>query len=181
MHWPSVLFLDEPTVGLDPQTRRTMWDYILSLRESEGATVFLSTHYMEEAEACDRIAIIDEGKIIALDSPAGLKSKMGGDVVTLAGADNAALAQELRDTFALDPLDTGTELDFSVTDGSQFIPTLLSRLNGMVESISVRRPTLEDVFVSLTGHQIRDTGAVDADRLRTGLNRMIGRGFGGRR
>ncbi len=180
MHWPAVLFLDEPTVGLDPQTRRAMWDHIRSLRESEGATIFLSTHYMEEAEACDRIAIIDAGKIIALDSPAGLKSRMGGDVVTIAGTDNDALARELRDAFDLDTQDTGSALEFTVPDGAQFIPILLSRLTGAVESVSTRRPTLEDVFVSLTGHQIRDSGAGEADRLRTSLSRMAGRGFGGR-
>lgn len=181
MHWPSVLFLDEATLGLDPQTRRTVWDHIRSLRESEGATIFLSTHYMEEAEACDRIAVIDAGKIIALDSPTALKSKMGGDVVTVAGPDNDALAQEIRQAFELEAKDTGTELEFSVPDGGQFIPILLSRLSGAVESVSIRRPTLDDVFVSLTGHQIRDSGAGEAERRRTDLTRMIGRGFGGRR
>ncbi len=180
MHWPSVLFLDEPTVGLDPQTRRVMWDHIRSLRESEGATIFLSTHYMEEAEACDRVAVIDAGKIIALDSPASLKSEMGGDVVTIAGTDNAALAREIRDIFGLETQDTGTALEFTVPDGAQFIPILLSRLTGAVESVSTRRPTLEDVFVSLTGHEIRDSGADESDRLRTGLSRMTGRGLGGR-
>ncbi|MGH2393613.1 MAG: ABC transporter ATP-binding protein, partial [Candidatus Limnocylindria bacterium] len=92
LHHPKVLFLDEPTLGLDPQTRRLIWDYLRALREQEGLTIFLTTHYMDEAEHCDRIAVIDHGRIVGLDTPNGLKRSVGGDLVTIAAADNQAAA-----------------------------------------------------------------------------------------
>ena len=178
MHAPTVLFLDEPTIGLDPQTRRSLWSYAQSLRDSEGVTVFLTTHYMDEAEACDRIAIIDGGRIVALDTPAGLKSRLGGDVVTVAGPDNAALAREIRDRFEVDPRLEGEAVEFTVDRGEVFLPLLLRELVTTVEKVSVRRPTLDDVFVALTGHQIRDSAADETDRMRAMMR--AGRGPAGR-
>jgi len=177
MHAPSVLFLDEPTIGLDPQTRRSLWSYAQSLRDTEGVTIFLTTHYMDEAEACDRIAIIDNGRIVALDTPAGLKAGLGGDVVSVAGSDNAALAAEIRERFEVDPLLEGEAIEFRVDRGEVFVPLLLSRLANPVQTVSVRRPTLDDVFVDLTGRQIRASADDDADKMRAMMKTGRG-GFG---
>src|SRR5690606_11105255 len=99
LHRPQVLFLDEPTVGLDPQTQNRIWDYIVDLRRREGVTVFMTTHYLDEAEHCDRIAIIDPGRIVALDSPEARKSRVGGDVITIDSPDPEGLDAGLRDQF----------------------------------------------------------------------------------
>ena len=174
MHWPSVLFLDEPTVGLDPQTRRSIWAYARSLRDTEGVTIFLTTHYMDEAEACDRVAIMDYGKIIALDTPDGLKARLGGDVVSIAGPDNEALAREVRESFEVEPRIENDAVEFNVEQGGEFLPILLNRIQGEVLSVGIRAPTLEDVFVTMTGHQIREAEASEEDKLRS----MRQRGFG---
>jgi ABC-2 type transport system ATP-binding protein len=176
MHSPTALFLDEPTVGLDPQTRRSLWEYAQSLRDSEGVTIFLTTHYMDEAEACDRIAIIDHGEVIALDTPAGLKSRLGGDVISVSARDNGALSGEIKDRFDVEPRLVDESVEFTVDRGDVFLPLLFSRLSTPVDTVSVRRPTLDDVFVALTGHQIRESSADDADRMRTMMK--TGRGFG---
>ncbi|HEY7268780.1 MAG TPA: ATP-binding cassette domain-containing protein [Dehalococcoidia bacterium] len=166
MHSPAVLFLDEPTVGLDPQTRRSLWSYAQSLRDTEGVTIFMTTHYMDEAEACDRIAVIDGGRIVALDSPSGLKAGLGGDVISVAGRDNAALAEEIRGRFEVEPRIEDDDIEFRVDSGETFVPLLFSRLSTPIERVSVRRPTLDDVFVALTGRQIRASAAGEADRMR---------------
>ena len=173
MHWPSVLFLDEPTVGLDPQTRRSIWAYARSLRDTEGVTIFLTTHYMDEAEACDRVAIMDYGKIIALDTPDRLKARLGGDVVSIAGPDNEALAREVRESFEVEPRFENDAVEFNVEQGGEFLPILLNRLQSEVRSVGIRAPTLEDVFVSMTGHQIREAEASEEDKLRS--MRRLGR------
>ena len=166
MHHPTALFLDEPTIGLDPQTRRSLWEYAQSLRDAEGVTIFLTTHYMDEAEACDRIAIIDNGKIIALDTPSGLKGRLGGDVVTVAGEDNAAMAREIEAHFGIEPRVTEDDIEFRVDHGDQFVPRLFAQLSNAIQTVSVRRPTLDDVFVTLTGREIRDEGASEGDQAR---------------
>ena len=110
LHHPQILFLDEPTLGLDPQTRKHIWAYLQALRKREGITLFMTTHYMDEAEFCDRIAIIDRGQIVALGTPSELKSRVGGDVVTVTTSDSAAAAREIAERFAVTPLaDNGTE------------------------------------------------------------------------
>ncbi len=177
MHSPTALFLDEPTVGLDPQTRRSLWEYAQSLRDSEGVTIFLTTHYMDEAEACDRIAVIDNGEIIALDTPAGLKSRLGGDVISVSGKDNLALAGEIRERFEVDPRIDDSVVEFRVDRGDVFVPQLFARLATPIETVSIRRPTLDDVFVALTGHQIRASSADETDRLRSMMKSGRG-GFG---
>ena len=174
MHWPSVLFLDEPTVGLDPQTRRSIWAYARSLRDTEGVTIFLTTHYMDEAEACDRVAIMDHGKIIALDTPDRLKARLGGDVVSIAGPDNEGLAREVRESFEVEPRFENDAVEFNVEQGGEFLPILLNRIEGEVRSVGIRAPTLEDVFVTMTGHQIREAEASEEDKMRS----MRQRGFG---
>jgi ABC-2 type transport system ATP-binding protein len=180
LHHPTALFLDEPTIGLDPQTRRSLWEYAQSLRDAEGVTIFLTTHYMDEAEACDRIAIIDHGKIVALDTPSHLKGRLGGDVVTVSGEDNTALAAEITTTFGIEPRVTEDDVEFRVDRGDQFVPQLFSQLSSAIQTVSIRRPTLDDVFVTLTGREIRDETASGGDQIRTRM-RTFGRGFGGRR
>jgi ABC-2 type transport system ATP-binding protein len=176
LHSPEVLFLDEPTRGLDPQTRRHIWDYLRQLRQREGITIFMTTHYMDEAEVCDRIAIIDMGRIVALGTPDELKAKVGGDVVTIATSDNAASAGELRSRFGVTPIADNGTLRIEVSDGAAVIPRLVRELSAQVTNVTLRRPSLDDVFLKLTGHAIREEEAGALDRLRA-----MGARFGGRR
>ncbi len=175
IHQPKVLFLDEPTIGLDPQTREHIWHYLTDLREETGITLFLTTHYMQEAERCDRIAIIDYGKLIALDAPARLKETVGGDVITLRTPDNERASQQLADEFSLSPIKDNGALRFEVKQGESFMPRIVKELSVPVTSISMHRPTLEDVFLRLTGHSIRQEQASSRDELR-----HFERRFGGR-
>ena len=155
IHYPKVLFLDEPTLGLDPQTRNRIWEYILELRRQEGTTIFLTTHYMEEAEKADRIAIIDHGKLIALDSPQGLKNIIGQDILTLKTTENEKAAEELQRQYQIEARSDGDELIFAVPCGEEFLPGFIKGFGTRILSISLRRPSLEDVFLKLTGREIR--------------------------
>ena len=176
LHSPEVLFLDEPTRGLDPQTRSHIWDYLRDLRRREGITIFMTTHYMDEAEFCDRIAIIDMGRIVALGTPDELKARVGGDVITIATADNAASATELASKFGVTPaVDNGT-LRIEVSDGAALIPRMVRDLSAQVTAVTLRRPSLDDVFLKLTGRAIREEQAGALDRMR-----VMGARFGGRR
>jgi len=156
LHSPRVLFLDEPTLGLDPQTRRSIWDHIRALRQQNNLTIFLTTHYMDEAENCDRITIIDRGRIITLDTPDKLKDAMGGDVVTLKAGDNDAAALELKGKYDVSPVVQNGTITFSIPQGEKFLPKLMGSFQSPLLSIGVRRPTLDDVFLKLTGRAIRD-------------------------
>ncbi|MCW5873348.1 MAG: ATP-binding cassette domain-containing protein [Anaerolineales bacterium] len=163
MHQPQVLFLDEPTVGLDPQTRRAMWDYLHTLRQQSGVTIFLTTHYLEEAEGCDRVAILDSGTLAALDTPAALKATLGGDVLHFRVADVQA-AEQLLHAEGLAVRRGPEGLAVEVGDGPQRIPELVAALERgghAVQAVNLRRPSLEDVFIKLTGRAIR-TEAPDA-------------------
>jgi ABC-2 type transport system ATP-binding protein len=166
MHSPTVLFLDEPTIGLDPQTRRHIWDYLRAVREKEGITIFMTTHYMDEAEMCERVAIIDHGQIIALGSPDELKSMVGGDVVTFKASDTQVAIDELKQRYNLQPIQADGSIVVEVKDGTSFVPALVSNLSTQVESVSVHRPSLEDVFIKLTGRAIRDEDANPVDTMR---------------
>jgi ABC-2 type transport system ATP-binding protein len=156
LHHPKVLFLDEPTLGLDPQTRRRLWDFILELRQKEGTTVFLTTHYMDEAEYANQIAVMDYGKLIALDSPSGLKGMVGGDMINLSTADNQKAQAELEERYNIQARGDGEQLTFEIANGDRFIPNLIKELKTEILSISLRRPTLDDVFLKLTGRGLRD-------------------------
>ncbi|GAA0899424.1 ABC transporter ATP-binding protein [Virgisporangium aurantiacum] len=159
MHSPRVLFLDEPTVGLDPQTRKSVWEYLQDLRRAEQITVFLTTHYMDEAEICDRIAIIDAGRIIALDTPEVLKASVGKDRVQIHTADDGAAAAALHARFGITPgVHEGT-LTFAVENGEEFVPRLFGELGVRIRAVSVSRPSLDDVYLSYTGATIRDAEA----------------------
>jgi ABC-2 type transport system ATP-binding protein len=152
MHSPRVLFLDEPTVGLDPQTRASIWEYIHELRQREEITIFLTTHYMDEAEHCDRIAIMDQGRLVALDTPAALKASVGTDRVTIRTADDQAALAALKDAVLTDD-----GIVISVEDGESYVPQLFGSLGVPILSVSISRPSLDDVFLSYTGRTIRDS------------------------
>lgn len=174
LHYPKVFFLDEPTIGLDPQTRLHLWTYILTLRQREQITMFMTTHYMDEAEYCDRIAIVDHGNIVALDTPANLKSMVGGDVIRMKTNDNAQAVQQIKKHFGVEPRENKGELVFEITDGEELVPRIVELVTARITSISVRRPTLDDVFIKLTGREIRDEEADVKDQMR-GFMRMRGR------
>lgn len=177
LHYPKVLFLDEPTLGLDPQTRRKLWEHIKALNEKEKITVILTTHYLEEADfLCDRIAIIDKGKIVALDSPSRLKKKLEGETI-VAKATNLKKLAELELPGALSVSAFKDAVHFSVKDASLALPQLFeaaARAKISIESVAIHNPSLEDVFVHLTGHSIRDEAASEAEMAK---NSMKYRGF----
>jgi ABC-2 type transport system ATP-binding protein len=156
MHSPRVLFLDEPTIGLDPQTRRSIWSYIHELQEREEITIFMTTHYMDEAEWCDRIAIMDHGEIVALDSPEALKAAVGHDRVTIHTDDNQAAINALARQFGLEAQVSEGAVVFGVAGGEAFVPRLFEQFELPIRSVAVSRPTLDDVFMSYTGTTIRD-------------------------
>src|SRR6202034_1904293 len=126
LHPPRVLFLDEPTIGLDPQTRRSIWAYIAELKEREEITIFMTTHYMDEAEWCDRIAIMDHGEIVALDTPAALKAGVGTDRVTIHTDDNPAAIEALARQFGLEAKISEGAIVFGVPGGEEFVPRLFA-------------------------------------------------------
>ncbi|HEV3391626.1 MAG TPA: ATP-binding cassette domain-containing protein [Solirubrobacteraceae bacterium] len=159
MHSPRVLFLDEPTIGLDPQTRRSIWEYIGELKEREEITIFMTTHYMDEAEWCDRIAIMDHGEIVALDSPETLKAGIGTDRVTIHTDDDDATIAALADRFGIEARKSEGAVSFGVPEGEQFVPRLFENwdpAHPAIKAVNVSRPTLDDVFMSYTGSTIRD-------------------------
>ena len=177
MHSPRVLFLDEPTIGLDPQTRRSIWGYIRELKEREEITIFMTTHYMDEAEWCDRIAIMDHGQIVALDDPETLKAAVGQDRVTIHTGDDESAIANLRERFGIEAGISEGAVTFGVPSGEEFVPRLFAESGIAIRSVSVSRPTLDDVFMSFTGSTIRDAEE-DQSKHR---NRVMMQMMGGRR
>ncbi|MEV4112842.1 ATP-binding cassette domain-containing protein [Nonomuraea sp. NPDC049695] len=159
LHSPRVLFLDEPTVGLDPQTRSAIWGYINQLRLLEDITIFMTTHYMDEAEYCDRIAIIDHGEVVVIDSPEALKASVGKDRVQIQTADDTEAIKALQERFGLEAAVREGAVTFAVASGEEFVPRLFAELGMPITSVSVSRPSLDDVFMSYTGSTIRDAEA----------------------
>ena len=156
LHRPSVLLLDEPTTGLDPGARRDVWKYLAQLRDSEGVTVLVTTHLMEEAERCDRLAILNDGKLVGLGTPSKLKAEIGGDVVTLEAADPAdaaALAEKISLRFALKATALGGKVRLEIANGHRFVTDVVEAFAGEINGVSVSKPSLEDVFISRTGHR----------------------------
>ena len=166
LHSPRVLFLDEPTVGLDPQTRSHIWGYITELKKRENVTIFLTTHYMDEAEYCDRIAIIDHGVLVASDTPEALKASVGQDRIELHTKDDPATIASLRQHFAIDAKMSEGTVAFFVANGEEFVPRLFAELGVPISSVRVARPTLDDVFMNYTGRTIRDAEATGSEKLR---------------
>lgn len=160
LHRPVVLFLDEPTLGLDPQTRNHLWEYIAKLAKENGITIILTTHYMEEADRlCNRIAIIDHGKIIALDTPSNLKDGIGGDVITIKSPDPVAIVAALKEPWVSRVEQHSGEVIITLQNAEQHVSTIVSLLIGKgigIESIAIHKPTLEDVFLSFTGKTMRE-------------------------
>lgn len=171
LHRPQLLILDEPTVGLDPQTRSYIWQYVRQLRDQHDTAIFMTTHYMDEAEYCDRIAILDHGEIIALDTPAGLKRLIAQDQIDLVTDDAPGAARLIERSFGLTPSVQERHVLFQVTDADRFLPRLFMALaqtdeQVAVESLQVHHPSLEDVFIRLTGRKIREEeGGKDERRL----------------
>ena len=161
MHSPDVLFLDEPTLGLDAQTRRAIWEYIKKMNKDQHTTIFLTTHYMDEADyLCDRIAIIDHGKILVTDTTSKLKTKVGNDIITISTSNDQDFSSKLRQVSWIKNIDEYDDyLTLGVERGEEKIPLIieLAQQNKIqVKSISVHKPTLDDVFLYYTGHRIRD-------------------------
>jgi ABC-2 type transport system ATP-binding protein len=181
IHEPNVLFLDEPTLGLDAQTRRHIWDYIKRLNKEGGVTIILTTHYMEEADfLCDRIAIMDRGKFVAMDTPGRLKDILGGDVVSLEiEGDADALVSQIKSLDWIKNIARHDEnLSLTMEKGERRIPELINvaRENGVnVTCVHLRKPSLEDVFLHFTGRTIREEEASQAERNREILRRRFGR------
>jgi ABC-2 type transport system ATP-binding protein len=177
LHSPQVLFLDEPTIGLDPQTRSSIWAYLAELHRTEEITVFVTTHYMDEAEHCDRIAIMNEGRIVALDTPDALKAQVGADRVAITTDDDEAALRALRDDGIEGAVREGA-VTVSVPDGAGFVPRLFARLGGhgvAIRSVTVTRPSLDDVFLAHTGTTIRDAEAGAGASMHPMAARMRGR------
>ena len=176
LHSPQVLFLDEPTIGLDPQTRGTIWEYVAELHRREEITVFVTTHYMDEAEHCDRIAIMNEGRIVALDTPDALKAQVGADRVTITTDDDEAALRALRTGFGLEGAVREGAVTIAVPDGAGFVPRLFDRLEVGIRSVTVTRPSLDDVFLAYTGTTIRDAESGRGPSMHPMAMRMRGRG-----
>ena len=161
LHYPKVLFLDEPTLGLDPQTRNRLWEYILELRKREGTTIFLTTHYMDEAEKANRIAIMDYGKIVAMDTPENLKHIVSKDIISVKTDDNDRAAEEIRRRYQVEARRDHDELTFEVDSGKEFLPAFIREFGTKILSVSLRHPSLDDAFLKLTGREIREEGVSD--------------------
>jgi ABC-2 type transport system ATP-binding protein len=155
LHRPKILFLDEPTIGLDPQARIHIWDFINKLRKQEAMTVFLTTHYMEEAEKCDRIGIIDQGRLIALGTPTELKRMIKGDVIHLRTTRDLEVEQMIQKQFRLTPKRTPEGIFLEVDSGEAFIPLLFKTFGDQIQAININRPSLNDVFLHLTGREFK--------------------------
>jgi ABC-2 type transport system ATP-binding protein len=153
MHHPSVLLLDEPTTGLDPGARRDLWQYLQQLRTEEQVSIIVTTHLMEEAERCDRLAILNAGQIVALGTPLELRSQIGGDVILLETDNPESLATRIDQKFHAGAAVLDGKVRMERKDGHQFVPDLVEAFPGEIQSISVSKPTLEDVFIDRTGHR----------------------------
>ena len=160
LHDPKLLLLDEPSTGLDPGARRDVWTYLQEVREKQGVTSFLTTHLMEEAEKCDRLALLDEGKLLAVGTPDALKARIGGDIITVEASDPDTFAAAVKTKFDLDGLVVDGAIHFEKNDAHRFVPQLVDAFPDRIDSVSLGKPTLEDVFVQLTGHRFwRETSA----------------------
>ena len=153
MHRPKVLLLDEPTTGLDPGARRDLWQYLHELRDSDGVSIIVTTHLMEEAERCNRLAILNSGEVVAMGTPAELRSEIGGDVILLETEEPQALALGIERRFAIQTTVLDGKVRMERNEGHRFITDLAESFPGQIQSISVSKPTLEDVFIRRTGHR----------------------------
>jgi ABC-2 type transport system ATP-binding protein len=153
LHHPEVLLLDEPTTGLDPGARRDLWQYLGILRDQERVSIIVTTHLMEEAERCDRLAILNEGNLVALGTPQSLTREIGGDVILLEARDPQALADHIRNKFHVDASVMDKHVRLEIENGHRFVPDVVEAFPGEIQSLSISKPTLEDVFIHRTGHR----------------------------
>lgn len=151
---PRILILDEPSTGLDPGARRDLWEYVLGLRRDHGTTVLVTTHLMDEAERCDRLAILDRGHIVAVGTPDALRGKIGGDVLTIRGGDLAAMGEEMKRRWGVETTSVDGSLRLEHRDARGLLREIYEAFPDSIESIQLARPTLEDVFIRETGHQL---------------------------
>lgn len=159
LHQPDLLLLDEPSTGVDPRARLDFWEYLQKLRRDSGVTILLTTHLLEEADKCDRLAVLDEGRIVGSGTPAALKKEIGGDVIVLSSPDPEALVAELQSSFSITAQIVEGTVRFEHEQGARLVPRLMETLSQSIESVTVSRPTLEDVFVHLTGHRFDEQTA----------------------
>ena len=164
LHHPSVLLLDEPTTGLDPGARRDLWQYLQILRDEERVTVLITTHLMEEAERCDRLAIYANGSVVALGTPAELKSEIGGDIILLEAAEPESLAQHIEQRFGLQPTVMDKQVRLEIENGHRFVTDVVEAFPGEIQGVSVHKPSLEDVFIRRTGHRFWTEDNADSNR-----------------
>jgi ABC-2 type transport system ATP-binding protein len=153
LHGPRVLLLDEPTTGLDPGARRDLWQYLRMLRDEEQVTVLVTTHLMEEAERCDRLAILNEGKLVALGTPTELKSEIGGDVIVLESRNSDSLATRIRTHFSVEARVVDSRIHIEKDNAHRFVTDLVEAFPGEIDAVSIAKPSLEDVFIKRTGHR----------------------------
>jgi len=158
LHQPGLLLMDEPTTGLDPGVRIELWEYLNLLRSRDGATILLTTHLLEEAEKCDRLAILNRGELVASGSPDSLKRDIGAEVILLEAREPEKLREQLRQKFALEASVFGQRVRFEHPRGHEFIPELMDAFGGEIESLTVGKPTLEDVFIRRTGQRFWEQG-----------------------
>ena len=156
--------MDEPTTGLDPGARRDLWQYLAILRDEEHVTVIVTTHLMEEAERCDRLAILNEGKVVALGTPNDLKHEIGGDVILLDAKDATSLARRISERFHVDAQEMQGKVRLERESGHRFITDVVEAFPGEIDAISVSKPTLEDVFIHRTGHRFWTEGGEGAEQ-----------------
>jgi len=170
LHRPRLLLLDEPSTGLDPGARSDLWQYLKQLRAEEGVTVVLTTHLLEEADKVDRLAILNRGQLVALDTPDRLRESVGGDTITLASNDPAGVIQVLAQQFQIEASLVEGSVRFSVVEGHRLVARLFEALPGKIQSITLGKPTLEDVFIARTGHRLwsEDQAAESAGKGRKG-------------
>jgi ABC-2 type transport system ATP-binding protein len=159
LHQPDLLLMDEPSTGVDPRARLDFWEYLQTLRRDSGVTILLTTHLLEEADKCDRLAVLDEGRIVGAGSPGALKKEIGGDVIALSCADPEALVAELKSTFSIAAQVVEGSVRFEHEQGARLVPRLMETLSQPIESVTVSRPTLEDVFIHLTGRRFDEQTA----------------------
>ena len=163
LHGPRVLLLDEPTTGLDPGARRDLWQYLSILRDEEQVTVLVTTHLMEEAERCDRLAILNEGKLVALGTPTELKREIGGDVIVLEAKDPESLAVRIRTRFNVAVQVVGSQVRIEKDQAHRFVTSVVEAFPGEIDGLSIAKPSLEDVFIKRTGHRFWTEGAQTAE------------------
>jgi ABC-2 type transport system ATP-binding protein len=156
LHKPELLLLDEPSTGLDPLARRELGNYLEELRTNDGVTSLLTTHIMDEADRCDRLALLDRGKLVALDTPQALKERVGGDVINVGSANPGQLREQIEKRFGVKAGVVERTVRIERQRGHEFVPDLVEAFPGEIDSVSVGKPTLEDVFIHLTGHRFEE-------------------------